>query len=459
MMERSPRRRSTLSDSEGADRRFVWHPFTQMEEYLREEPRMVVRARGVHLWDSRGRRYLDGVSSLWTNLHGHRHPALDRAVRAQLDRVAHSTLLGVANEPSALLAEQLARIAPGRLERVFYSDTGAAAVEAALKMAYQHWRNRGVRGKSRFLSLENGYHGDTLGAVSVGGIGMFHERFRDLLFRGFRAPAPHPYRCSELHDHDPGRCAGACAEAARDLLRKHHREVAAFILEPKVQGAAGMVVQPDSYLRRVGELREEFEDVLLIADEVATGFGRTGRMFGCGHGGLEPDLMALGKGISGGYLPLAATLATGDVYKEFLGDYEAKTFFHGHTYSGNPLACAAGVANLEVFRKERTLRRLQPKIRHLARRLEGLRDSPWVGDIRQVGFMVGIELVRDRETREEFPARERVGHRVCLAARKRGVLIRPLGSVVTLVPPLAMETRHLDRLVEAAGSGIEGVLG
>ncbi len=448
-----------VSRAGGADRRHVWHPFTQMEEYLREDPLLVARAKGVLLRDARGRSYLDGVSSLWTNLHGHRHPAIDRAVRAQLRRVAHSTLLGVANEPSALLAERLVRIAPGRLERVFYSDTGAAAVEAALKMAYQYWRNRGVRGKNRFLSLENGYHGDTLGAASVGGIGMFHERFGELLHPGFRAPAPHPYRCGELHDHGPGRCAEACADAARGLLKKHHRKIAAFILEPKVQGAAGMVVQPDGYLRRIQELREEFDDVLLIADEVATGFGRTGKMFGSEHGGLEPDLMALGKGISGGYLPLAATLATDEVHKEFLGDYGTRTFFHGHTYSGNPLACAAGLASLEVFRRERTLRRMQPKIGHLARRLEGLRDLPWVGDVRQAGFMVGIELVRDKATREEFPVRERVGHRVCLAARKRGVLIRPLGNVVVLMPPLAMETRHLDRLVDAVRSGVEEVLG
>lgn len=445
---------------EDLDRRYVWHPFTQHAEYDREEPLVVRRAKGVWLWDRQGRRYLDGVSSLWVNLHGHRHPAIDRAVREQLARVAHSTLLGVANEPSALLAERLVRIAPGHMARVFYSDTGAAAVEAALKMAYQFWRNRSVTGKKRFLSLENGYHGDTLGAVSVGSIEMFHERFRDLLFPGHRAPAPYPYRCHELHDHDPPRCAEACAEAARRLLKKHHREIAAFIFEPKVQGAAGILVQPPGYLERIGELREEFEDVLLIADEVATGFGRTGRMFGCEWArGLEPDLVCLGKGISGGYLPLAATLATGEVFRAFRGDYEKRTLFHGHTYGGNPLACAAGLASLEAFRKERTLNKMQPNIRHLARLLDGLRDHPNVGDIRQAGFMAGVELVENKRTKAEFPVNRRVGHRACMAARRCGVLIRPLGNVVVLMPPLVAERGHLDLLVDGARRGIEAVLG
>ncbi|MBI4362371.1 MAG: adenosylmethionine--8-amino-7-oxononanoate transaminase [Euryarchaeota archaeon] len=443
---------------ETADSRHVWHPFTQHNEY--ETSILIGSARGVWLHDARGRRYLDGVSSLWTNLHGHRHPRIDSAIRRQLGRVAHTTLLGAGNPPSALLAERLANIAPGDMSRVFYSDSGSTAVEAALKIAYQYWRNRGVRGKKRFLSLREGYHGDTLGAVSVGGIEMFHERFADLLFPGYRAPTPHAYRCPiPPRDHTPEECAAHCAEAARRTLKKHHREIAGFILEPRVQGAAGMLVQPPGYLERIQEIHEEFPDVLLIADEVATGFGRTGKMFASEWGGLEPDMVCLAKGITGGYLPLAATLTTERIFRAFRGDYETRTFFHGHTYTGNPLACAAALASLDIFKRERVLARMQLKIRYLAQRLAPLHEHPHVGEIRQCGFMVGIELVRDRETREEFPIKERVGHRVCLAARKKGVLIRPLGNVVVLNPPLATEKKEMDRLVYAAGWGVKRVLG
>ena len=437
------------------DKRYLWHPFTQMKDYEAQEPLIVERAEGVYLVDIHGRRYIDGVSSLWVNVHGHRHPSIDRAVREQLERVAHSTLLGLSNPPAIELAKRLVEIAPEGLTRVFYSDNGATAVEVALKMAFQYWQHKGERQRTRFISFENAYHGDTLGAVSVGGIDLFHRIFSPLLFPTYRVKAPYCYRCPEGLQY-PG-CGLACLRALEETLKRHHRECAALIIEPVVQGAAGMIVHPPGFLRRVRELCTEY-GVLMIADEVATGFGRTGRMFACEHEGVTPDLMCVAKGITGGYLPLAATLTTEEIYEAFLGEYhEFKTFFHGHTYTGNPLACAAACANLEVFEKERTLERMATKVELLAKWLKEFWSLPHVGDVRQKGFMVGVELVADRKTKEPFPPQMKVGQKVILEARRQGVVIRPLGDVIVLMPPLAIPEGELERLVEVVHDAIKKV--
>ncbi|RLA98068.1 MAG: adenosylmethionine--8-amino-7-oxononanoate transaminase [Deltaproteobacteria bacterium] len=437
------------------DKRYLWHPFTQMKDYEAQEPLIVERAEGVYLVDIHGRRYIDGVSSLWVNVHGHRHPSIDRAVREQLERVAHSTLLGLSNPPAIELAKRLVEIAPEGLTRVFYSDNGATAVEVALKMAFQYWQHKGERQRTRFISFENAYHGDTLGAVSVGGIDLFHRIFSPLLFPTYRVKAPYCYRCPEGLQY-PG-CGLACLRALEETLKRHHRECAALIIEPVVQGAAGMIVHPPGFLRRVRELCTEY-GVLMIADEVATGFGRTGRMFACEHEGVTPDLMCVAKGITGGYLPLAATLTTEDIYEALLGEYhEFKTFFHGHTYTGNPLACAAACANLEVFEKERTLERMATKVELLAKWLKEFWSLPHVGDVRQKGFMVGVELVADRKTKEPFPPQMKVGQKVILEARRQGVVIRPLGDVIVLMPPLAIPEGELERLVEVVHDAIKKV--
>jgi adenosylmethionine-8-amino-7-oxononanoate aminotransferase len=413
-----------------ADRRHLWHPFTQQEGWCQEEPPLVIdHAEGTNLYDTDGNAYIDGVSSLWCNVHGHRHPALDAAIRAQLDRVAHSTMLGLSHEPAIELAEKLVEIAPPGVSRVFYSDSGSTAVEVALKMAYQWWAQRGDRRRTGFICLENAYHGDTLGAVSVGGIDLFHSVYRPLLFDTWQA---------RLGD----------AEHMAELLLEHGDRVAAVIVEPLVQGAAGMLTAPDGYLRTVRE-QCDAHGVLLICDEVATGFGRTGTMFACQQEDVVPDLLCVGKGITGGYLPLAATLTTERIYEGFLGrPDELRTFFHGHTYTGNPLACAAGIATLETFERERTLETLQPKIELLGRllehRIEGL---PGVAEIRRRGFMVGIELGAQ-------PGAARLGHEVTLAARERGAIIRPLGDVVVLMPPLAISESELCRLVAITASAI-----
>jgi adenosylmethionine---8-amino-7-oxononanoate aminotransferase len=412
------------------DHRHLWHPFTQQRDWVGEEPLMIDRAEGTELIDSDGRRYLDGVSSLWCNVHGHRHPLIDKAVQAQLAQVAHSTMLGLSHPRAAELAARLVELAPPGLSRVFYSDSGSTAAEVALKMAFQYWQQRGgqhVRRRS-FICLRDAYHGDTIGSVSVGGIDLFHSTFEPLLFTAHRA---------EPGDVD---------DMAR-LLARHEEELVAVIVEPLVQGAAGMLTHPPGYLRAVRELCDR-HGVLLICDEVATGFGRTGTMFACERERVAPDLLCLAKGLTGGYLPLAATLATERIYEAFLGAHEEfKTFFHGHTYTGNPLACAAALASLEVFRRERTLVRLQPKIRLLGELLAHVAVMPEVAEVRQRGMMVGIDLGK------HVPAL-RLGHRVVKEARARGVIIRPLGDVIVLMPPLSISKAELRRLVEVTAEAI-----
>ena len=419
-------------DLAAADRAYLWHPFTQQRGWEEEEPLIVERAEGTTLVDSDGRRYIDGVSSLWCNVHGHGHPRIDAAVRDQLGRVAHSTLLGLSHRPAIELARRLVGLAPAGLSRVFYSDSGSTATEIALKMAFQYWRQRG-RHRPRFVALRMAYHGDTIGSVSVGGIDLFHSLYRPLLFDTLKA-----------QPGDVGEMAS--------LLARHEGEVAAVIMEPLVQGAAGMLVHPEGYLRAVRELCDR-HGVLLILDEVATGFGRTGRMFACEHEGVAPDLLCVAKGLTGGYLPLAATLASERIYNGFLGEFEEfRTFFHGHTYTGNPLACAAALATLEVFDEERTLERLQPKIALLGELLEPLAAHPSVREVRRCGFMTGIEL-------GGFPLEERIGHRVTLEARRRGAIVRPLGDVVVLMPPLAISESDLRRLVTITAEAIDAAAG
>ncbi|MHB8657893.1 MAG: adenosylmethionine--8-amino-7-oxononanoate transaminase [Solirubrobacteraceae bacterium] len=414
-----------------ADRRHLWHPFTQQRSWEADGPPLIVeRAEGVHLFDTDGNAYIDGVSSLWCNVHGHCHPAIDAAVRAQLARVAHSTMLGLSHAPAVELAERLIGLAPPGLTRVFYSESGSAAVEIALKMAFQWWAQRGETQRTRFICLENAYHGDTLGAVSVGGIDLFHSLYRPLLFE------TSPARAGD---------AGHLAE----LLELHGETVAAVILEPLVQGAAGMLMQPSGYLSAVQALCRA-HGALLICDEVATGFGRTGRMFACEHEAVSPDLLCVGKGLTGGYLPLAATLARERIYEGFLGAAEQnRTFFHGHTYTGNPLACAAALATLECFETEATLIHLAPKAELLSRLLEQeISTLERVCEVRQRGFMVGIELDGGG-----------LGQRVTLEARRRGAVIRPLGDVIVLMPPLSISEPDLRRLVGITAAAIAAAVG
>ncbi|MBI5846968.1 MAG: adenosylmethionine--8-amino-7-oxononanoate transaminase [Nitrospirae bacterium] len=438
---------------EDADRKYIWHPFTQMREWEEATPVIITEGRGSFVKDSCGRWYLDGVSSLWVNIFGHRKKEIDDAIKAQVDRISHSTLLGLSNEPAIRLAEKLVtlmNVSFGQAEgpppaKVFYSDNGSTAVEVALKMAFQYWQHRGETQKRSFLSLNNAYHGDTLGAVSVGGVAIFHEAFGPLLFQTYKAPSPYCYRC-ELGREYPA-CNLACADALEEIMKNHHQEIAGLIIEPLVQAAGGMIVSPTGYLRRVHELCSTY-DLLLIADEVATGFGRTGRMFASEHENVVPDIICLSKGITGGYMPLAATVATEEIYRAFLGEFkDLKTFFHGHSYTGNPLACAAAVACLDIFAKEDTLREMKPKIELLDDWLRQMQAVPHVGNVRSRGLMAGLELVLDEKTKEPYDWQEKIGWKVAHHALDNGVFIRPLGNVIVVMPPLNISIENLGRLL------------
>jgi len=441
---------------EELDRRLIWHPFTQMKDYMREVPLIVQRGEGSYLIDIFGRKYLDGISSLWVTLHGHRKKEIDDAIRDQLERVAHSTLLGISNVSAIELAKELVEIAPAGLRKVFYSDNGSTAVEIALKIAFQFSKQKeNGRSKHTFLSFTNAYHGDTIGSVSLGGIDLFHEIYGPLLFPVHRAPYPYCYRCP-LEKSSPS-CGIECLNRVEDILSAHHEEIAALVIEPMIQGAAGMITSPQGYLKEIRELTKKYR-VLLIADEVATGFGRTGRMFACEHEAISPDILCLAKGITGGYLPLAATLATEEIFNAFLGEYEEKrTFFHGHSYTGNPLACAAAVANLKVMKQERVLEKLHGKIQFLSEALQRYEELQHVGDIRQLGTMVGIELVVDKTTKEEYPFGDKIGIRVIQEARRRGLILRPLGNVIVLMPPLGISLAELSEILSITYHSIKKV--
>ena len=454
-MKKERKKRNFLLERD--DKRYIWHPFTQMKDYLKEKPLIIEEGRGVFLKDIYGKRYLDGVSSLWVNIHGHQKKEIDRAVSSQLKKVAHSTMLGISNVPAIEFAKKLIEITPKGLNKVFYSDNGSTAVEIGLKIAFQYWQQKSKKfsKKTKFITLKNAYHGDTIGSVSVGGIDLFHSIYKPLLFKTFKAESPYCY-CCPINQRYP-ECNIKCLDSIENIMKKRGHEIAALVIEPLVQAAAGMIVQPPLYLKRVWGLCRKYK-ILLIVDEVATGFGRTGKMFACEHEGVVPDIMALAKGMSGGYLPLAATLTTEEIFNGFLGDYkDFRTFFHGHSYTGNPLACASGIANLEIFKKKKTLKILQGKILYLEKRLREFKKLRHVGDIRQAGFMVGIELVLDKETKRPYSLEKKIGIRVIMEARKRGLIIRPLGNVIVILPPLSISKRDLGRTVDIIYESIKRV--
>lgn len=417
----------------------LWLPFTQMKDYD-EAPLIIESGRGMKLTDTEGNSYWDGFSSVWLNVHGHQKPELDEAIRRQLGKIAHSTLLGMTNVPATELAEKLVQAAPDSLSRVFYSDSGAEAMEIALKIAFQYWQNIGQPKKQSFVKMQNGYHGDTIGAVSIGSIDLYTDVYGPLMFGSLKAPVPYVYRSES---GDPDQCRDECLNALEQLLMEKHETIAALSIESMVQGASGIIVMPDGFLSGVRALCTQY-DVLLIVDEVATGFGRTGKLFACEHENVQPDIMAVGKGLTGGYLPIAATLTTEAIYAAFYDDYsKQKTFFHGHSYTGNQLGCAVALENMRLFETEQIVQGVADKSVKLRHMLDELHELPAVGDIRQLGFMCGIELVRCKQTKEPFAPKERIGYHVTMKMRELGMLTRPLGNVIVFMPPLASSVDDL----------------
>ncbi len=427
------------------DKAYIWHPFTQMKGWLESDQTVITEAKGIKLIDTEGKEYYDGVSSLWVNIHGHRHPKIDQAIIDQLGKVAHSTALGLANVPASEFAQMLVEASPEGLNKVFYSDDGSTAVEVALKMAFQYWQHKGKPNKNKFIALNQSYHGDTVGSVSVGGIDLFHRVFKPLLFEPYHIPSPSCYHCSLTQKEE---CHMQCVEVLEKVLKEHHDKIAGLVIEPLVQAAAGMLMAPAGYLKRVRELTKKY-DVLLIADEVATGFGRTGRMFACDNECVSPDLMCISKGITGGYMPLAATLTTDEIYHAFLGDMkDKKTFYHGHSYTANQLACAAGIASLEIFKEEKTIEKMQEKIYLIRERLDKIGEMVHVGEARQRGMIIGIELMKDKENGVPYAWEDCMGAVVCMKAREHGLFIRPVGDVVVFMPPLCSTIEEINKMLD-----------
>jgi adenosylmethionine---8-amino-7-oxononanoate aminotransferase len=462
------------------DHQYVWHPFTQMRDWLKSEPIVITSGEGALLRDAHGAEYLDANSSIWTNLHGHNHPKINGAISRQLGRISHSSALGFANEPASLLAERLisaanafqpprratkCNFANPKLAKVFYSDDGSTAMEVALKLAYEYARRSGRSKKPKFLSLEGAYHGDTVGAVSMGHIDLFHKAYSGLLFQTDKVMAPYCYRCpfnrakpERADAREYRECNFECTSLVEKQFSKQKKNrdpYAAMVVEPLMQGAAGMIPQPKGWLHRVAEIVRG-NGAQLIADEVMTGFGRTGTLFACHQEGVQPDFLSVAKGMTGGYLPMAATFTTQSVFDAFLGEYsEFKSFFHGHSFTGNQLGAAAALASLNLLQSERTSLANHKLEQTLSAELQKLWMIPQIGDIRQVGLVAGIELVKDWTTREQFQLRERAGIRVCEAMAKRGVLTRPIGSVIVLMPPYCTSASQARTMVRALGESVQ----
>jgi adenosylmethionine-8-amino-7-oxononanoate aminotransferase len=432
------------------DRRYLWHPYTQMKDFERVNPLLIDRADGIFLFDTSGRRYYDTISSWWCILHGHNHPKIKAAIKNQLDKLEHVHLANTSHEGAIRLAEKLVALTPAKLSKVFYSDNGSTACEVAIKMSFQYWKHVGEIKREKFVSIERGYHGDTLGAMSLGGIPAFKGPFDALTFDSYRIPSPYCYRCP--YRAKPFgksiKCSLECLIPLEKLLADKGHEIAGIILEPLLQAAGGMIVYPLEYLRRLTSLISRY-GIHLILDEVATGFGRTGRMFALEHAGISPDFLCLSKGLTAGFIPLAATLTTNKIYNAFYAEYkEGRTFFHGHTFTGNPLGCAAALASLNIFEQNRVLNGLQDKINTLQSGIKRFEKLPWIGDIRGIGMVAALELVQDQETQKAFPSEKRVGWMIYEKGLKKGLILRPLGDIVYFFLPLSVTVKQIEDILD-----------
>lgn len=439
------------------DFKYIWHPFTQMKEAKENPPMIIERGEGIYIWDIDGNKYIDAVSSWWVNTLGHSNKRLNKALFEQAQTLEHVIFAGFTHKNAITLAEKLVELTCPRLTKVFYSDNGSTAVEVALKMAYQYFAQSGQPQKSKFIAFKDSYHGDTLGAVSVGGVDIYHKIYKPLLFEIFQAQNPACYRCPAGCDKQSCQCE--CAESVEDILKEHHSEIAGIIIEPLVQGAGGMIMHPPKYLVKLRELCDKYE-VLLILDEVAVGFGRTGKMFAYEHAGIEPDIMCIAKGITAGYTPLSVTMASDEIYNAFYDDYETnKTFYHGHSYTANPLATRIAVENLKIFEEENILEQIRKKAAVLNEELEKLKSLKNVGDVRTTGMIGAIELVKNKETKEPFSFDEHMGARIYEEALKMGAILRPLGNIIYFMPAYVITEDEIKTLVNIAYKAIKNTLG
>ncbi len=423
------------------DLKYNWHPYTQTKDHKSFPPVLIEKAKGIKLYDNKGNFYYDTISSWWCNIHGHNHPKIKKAIHNELSRLDHVLFAGFTHKKAILLAEKLISITPKNLKRVFFSDNGSTAVETAVKMSFQYWHNKGYKDKTKFVSLDSGYHGDTIGAMSLSGVSLFNSIFKPLLFKGFTVPAPYCYRCPGSKKYP--RCKIECAQFLENVLKKNHNKIAAIILEPMVMAAGGMIIYPKEYLKKAATLAKKY-NIHMIVDEVATGFGRTGKMFAIEHACISPDFMCLSKGLTAGYLPMAATLTTEKIYSSFYGDDDKKkTFFHGHTFTANPVAAAAALASIDIFKKESTFKKIKKLIPVFHKSLEKFKTLPLVGDVRYLGMIGAIELVKDKNTKEPFNVRKETGLEVYKESLKRKIILRPLGNVIYLYLPLSINLKEI----------------
>ena len=437
------------------DLKYVWHPDTQMKQYEDSDfkPVLIERGEGIYLYDIDGNKYIDGVSSWWVNTLGHSNEKLNKVLTQQAEKIEHVLLADFTHIPAIELAERLIKLSGEPFSKVFYSDDGSTAVEVALKMAYQYWYQKGKPEKKYFVSMTESYHGDTLGSVSVGGIDIYKKIFNPLVFETLKVSAPYCYRCP--HNKEQCKCSIDCIAEVESLFKHRHNEIAAMIVEPLVQGAAGMRMYPPQYLTKVRELCDRY-DILLIDDEVAMAFGRTGKYFAFEYANIKPDIFCVAKGITAGYIPLAATITTDKIYNAFYDDFSTlKTFYHGHSFTGNPIACAVAVENLKIMEQENIIENLKPKITKLKQCLEKFRDLAHVGDIRQTGMIGALELVKNKETKEPYQFEDRIGHNVFKEALKNGALLRPIGNVIYFMPPYIIKNEEIEKLTKIAYNAIK----
>ena len=428
------------------DMKYVWHPYTQMKDLRKVPPILIASAKGVKLYTDDGVMYYDTISSWWCNVHGHNHPKIKKAIRNEMDSLDHILFAGMTHKPAIRLAEKIVSLTPDNLTKVFFSDNGSTAVEVALKMSFQYWQNIGVKEKNKFVSLDMGYHGDTIGAMSVSGVALFNKIFSPLFFPSFKAPSPYCYRCPVKKEKSS--CNIDCIKPLEMLLKKRSAEIAGIILEPMIMAAAGMIVYPKEYLIKAAELAKK-NNIHLILDEVATGFGRTGKMFALEYAAVKPDFLCLSKGLTSGYLPLAVTLTTDKIYKAFYADHkEKKTFYHGHTFTANPIGCSAALASLEIFEQEGILERVKNIMPFFHSRMEEFKGLPLVGDVRYLGLIGAIELVKNKDTKESFSFEDRIGFKVYQMGLKEHLILRPLGNVIYLFLPLCITKRDLDKILK-----------